>query len=132
MIAERLLYFQNIESLYKKKKKKVPASLSSRWENSHRDDKLKKKLSLSKQRTPFSFKDSFKAFPFENFKRVFPFCIPCHKITKTEKETEQKKTWNKQTNNDKRKKAEQNKNQHRKKKSLKAILSPDAYGNLKR
>lgn len=56
MIAERLLYFQNIESLYKKKKKKkVPASLSSRWENSHRDDKLKKKLSLSKQRTPFSF-----------------------------------------------------------------------------
>lgn len=45
MIAERLLYFQNIESLYKKKKKKVPASLSSRWENSHRDDKLKKTIS---------------------------------------------------------------------------------------
>lgn len=44
MIAERLLYFQNIESLYKKKKK-VPASLWSRWENSHRDDKLKKTIS---------------------------------------------------------------------------------------
>ena len=44
MIAERLLYFHNIESLYKKKKK-VPASLSSRWENSHRDDKLKKTIS---------------------------------------------------------------------------------------
>ena len=47
MIAERLLYFQNIESLYKKKKKKVPASLSSRWENSHRDDKLKKNYLLA-------------------------------------------------------------------------------------
>lgn len=63
---------------------------------------------------------------------MLPFCIPCHKITKTEKETEQKKTWNKQANNDKRKKAEQNKNQHRKKKSHKEILSPDAYGNFKR
>lgn len=48
MIAERLLYFQNIESLYKKKKKKVPASLSSRWENSHRDDKLKKNYLLAR------------------------------------------------------------------------------------
>lgn len=45
MIAERLLYFQNIESLYKKKK--VPTSLSSRWENSHRDDKLKKNYLLA-------------------------------------------------------------------------------------
>ena len=46
MIAERLLYFQNIESLYKKIKK-VPASLSSRWENSHRDGKLKKNYLLA-------------------------------------------------------------------------------------
>ena len=61
MIAERLLYFQNIESLYKKIKK-VPASLSSRWENSHRDDKLKKNYLLASNRHRLASRPRLKHF----------------------------------------------------------------------
>ena len=72
MIAERLLYFQNIESLYKKIKK-VPASLSSRWENSHRDDKLKKNYLLASNRHRLASRTRLKHFLLRTLKGCYLF-----------------------------------------------------------